>query len=89
MSLANTDDLHAGEVGLDAADLRPGDRLVWTQTDGARVLVRVTRINRDAGIAYLRCHWAGRSWTRRQDLPLFPSMKRADWTTDELLETVE
>lgn len=67
------------------ARLRAGDRFVWTQPDGAVILVRVTRVSGDT--AWLRCHHGGRSWTRRHTGPLFPSMRAAVWTTAELLET--
>lgn len=50
-----------------------GDRYVWTQPDGAEILVEVRRVAH--GVAWLRCHHAGRSWTRRHDLPMFASMR--------------
>lgn len=83
MSLADTPDLHAGEDTLHVHD-----RFVWTQPDGAAVFMRVTRINRSDGVAWLRCSRGGRSWTRRHQLPLFPSMARREWTVAELLETI-
>jgi hypothetical protein len=67
-------------------ELRPMDRLVWTQVDGAVVYVTITRINFTQGIAYLRCHYGSKAWTRRHDLPLFPSMQRKQWTTADLLD---
>lgn len=81
LSPANTDDLPAGEN-----EPHKGDTYVWTTTDGARVYVRITGIR--AGVAWLRCHHAGRSWTRRHILPLLPSMEKRPWTTAELLETI-
>jgi hypothetical protein len=63
-----------------------GDRYEWITPDGARVLIEVRRVNRNQGIAHLRCHYAGRTWTRRQDLPLYPSMKPYAWTAADLLE---
>lgn len=83
MSLANAADLHAGEHP------RAGDTYVWERFDGIRVYVRVTRVSRNLGVAWLRCHQSGRSWTRRHELPLFDSMIRRPWTTAELLDTVE
>jgi hypothetical protein len=65
---------------------RKGETYVWTMTDGALVYLRVTRVY--DGVAWLRCHHAGRSWTRRHQLPLFPSMEKREWTTAELLETI-
>lgn len=66
-------------------DPRPGDRLVWTTTDGATVFVVVKRVTRH-GVIFLRCHHGGRVWTRRHDGPLFPSMRRRQWTTADLLD---
>lgn len=66
--------------------LHVGDTYVWDRVDGARVYVRITRIWRD--VAWLRCHHAARSWTRRHELPMFTSMRRSAWTTAELLETI-
>lgn len=71
-----------------SATVRAGDTLVWTQPDGARVYVRVTRVSIAQGCVWLRCHHGGRSWTRRQVLPLFPSMRPAPWSTADLLETI-
>lgn len=70
-----------------SAPLKRDATYVWITPDGARVLVRVTAVRN--GVAYLRCHHGGRSWTRRHELPLFPSMRPASWTLAELLETVE
>jgi hypothetical protein len=83
MSLANAADRQLGE-----GNPRPRDRFVWTQPDGATVFVKVIRVNGSEGIAYLRCHYGGRMWTRRHSLPLFPSMTRKEWTADDLLETL-
>lgn len=65
-----------------------GDRYEWVQPDGGRVLFEVRRINRDTRTAYLRCHHAGRTWTRRHQGPFFPSMKPRQWTTADLLELI-
>lgn len=70
-------------------DLTTDEHIVWTQPDGAVVYCRVTRIWHDRTVVYLRCSYAGRSWTRRHEGPLFPSMVRRPWTTAELLETIE
>lgn len=65
--------------------VRAGDRLVWTMPDRARVFIRVVRLHGD--YVYLRCHYGDKAWTRKHKLPLFPSMRRQHWTTDDLAET--
>lgn len=70
--------------GLTSDDIRSGEKLIWTQTDGARVFVIVTRLT--PRVAYLRCHYGDRAWTRRHELPLFPSMRRGHWTTADVQE---
>ncbi|GEL19319.1 hypothetical protein [Pseudonocardia asaccharolytica] len=76
-----------GQLGL-ALDTAPypGQRLVWTQPDGAQVFVRVTRVH--DGVVWLRCQHGGRQWTRRHRLPLFPSMRPHPWTAADVLETI-
>lgn len=64
---------------------RKGDRYVWTTTDGATVLVEVARVYR-AGWISLRCHHAGRVWTRKHQGPLFESMRPHAWTTADLID---
>jgi hypothetical protein len=66
--------------------LRRGDRLVWTQPDSARIYVIVSRLSPHGAprVAYLRCHYAGKVWTRRHVLPLFLSMQHRHWTDDDL-----
>ena len=88
MAVANSP--HANERvrdGSPSADVRTGDRLVWTQPDGARVFIIVKRINQDGAVAYLRCHYGAHTWTRRHELPLYPSMVPSNWTAADLLET--
>ena len=74
--------------GGTAPEVHNGDRLIWDTVDGARIYIIVKRVNLDGGFAYLRCHWGGKAWTRRQELPLFPSMQPKHWTTADLLDTL-
>lgn len=64
-----------------------GDRLVWTQPDGALVFVEVRRVTAH-GDVFLRCHHGDRSWTRHHRGPLFPSMVRRDWAAADLLDQI-
>lgn len=88
MAAANSPDAN-GRVrgGLSRAELRVGDRLVWDRFDGARIFVIVARLR--ANDAFLRCHERDRVWTRREDLPLFPSIVRKHWTTEDLKASPE
>lgn len=75
-----------------AAPDRPparGDRYVWINPDGARVYLIVSRVSRIDGAVLFRCHYGDKVWTRKQKLPLFPSMHRQQWTTTDLKETLQ
>lgn len=87
MAAANSSAANERVRGGTAPEVHNGDRLIWDTVDGARIYIIVKRVNRDGGVAYLRCHWGGKAWTRRHLLPLFPSMTHAHWTTADLLET--
>lgn len=50
---------------------------------------QVVRVNRDRGVTHLRCYHGGRVWSSRQPYPLRPSMAIQEWSTAELLETIE
>lgn len=56
---------------------RAHDRLVWTPFGIGRIEVIVTRVARDHTWASLVCTLDGRSWRRRQRLPLPPSFTAA------------
>ncbi len=88
MAVANSP--HANERvrdGSPSADVHAGDRLIWTQPDGAQIFIIVKRVNQDGVWADLRCHYGAHTWTRRHELPLFASMHRGHWTTADLLGT--
>lgn len=55
---------------------RAHDRLVWTPMGIGRIEVTVTRVARDHTWASVICTLDGRSWRRRQRLPLPPSFSR-------------
>ena len=83
-SPAATEGVRGGES---FPELRRHDRIVWQQPDGARVFVIVSRISSDRRIAWLKCHYGDKTWIRKHAMPLFPSMHRRHWTTDDLAET--
>lgn len=62
-----------------------GDTYLWTQPDNAVIYVRISKVSHRQAKAWLVCHHGGRSWTSRQPLPLRPSIRKASWTTDDLL----
>jgi len=52
------------------------ERLIWTPLNIGRIEVTVTRVAADGTWTDLVCTLSGRSWSKRQRLPLPPSFTR-------------